>query len=141
MKRNIRGLGRWTSHGFPTSRTRYWHEVQHEEIIMSRLHDMKTGIIAAKQSAVEEVQKKVFGFSGKFAKTLASMNKEDPKKVRAFLNELIQDKELPYEVRTACAKLLDGFNTGMPLDKVMQQQTVESIKELETTLKGTHEGK
>ena len=108
---------------------------------MNRLHDMKTGIIAAKQSAVEEVQKKVFGFSGKFAKTLASMNKEDPKKVRAFLNELIQDKELPYEVRTACAKLLDGFNTGMPLDKVMQQQTVESIKELETTLKGTHEGK
>lgn len=108
---------------------------------MSRLHDMKAGIIAVKQAAVEKVQKKVFGFSGKFVKTLASMNKEDPKKVRLFLNELIQDKELPYEVRTACAKLLDGFNAGMPLDEVMKQQTTDSIKELESKLKVTYEDK
>ena len=108
---------------------------------MSRLHDMKTGIIAAKQAAVEKVQKKVFGFSSKFVRNLASINKEDPKKVKVFLNELIQDKELPYEVRVACAKLLDGFNAGIPLDEVMKQQTTDSIKELESKLKVTYEGK
>ena len=102
---------------------------------------MKTGIIAAKQAAVEKVQKGVFGFSSKFVRNLASINKEDPKKVKVFLNELIQDKELPYEVRTACVKLLDGFNAGIPLDEVMKQQTTDSIKELESKLKVTYEGK
>ena len=102
---------------------------------MSRLHDMKTGIVSAKKVAVKNVENAMFKFSGKFVNTLTTLNKQDPVKVKGFLNELIQDKTMPKEVRVACAKLLDSFNAGVPLDEAMRSQTTSAIKELEENLK------
>jgi len=40
------------------------------------------------------------------------MAKEDPEKVKAFLNDVITDPEFPPEVKNAAQRLLDIYNTN-----------------------------
>lgn len=99
---------------------------------MSRLHDMKKGIVKVASKAVERtIIKPAFAFSGK---AIQKLSKEDPEKVKVFLNELITDKSLSPEVRAACANLLDGVSKGVPIEKVMQVETKKAIEHLEDEL-------
>jgi hypothetical protein len=104
---------------------------------MSRLHDLKTGIATKMVSATTSVvMKPLTGIALGLQKKLS---KEDPKKVRAFLEDLAGDPELPPAVRQACQTLLDGIADGTPIKKVMQDTTKKNIEDLESKLRVSYD--
>lgn len=95
---------------------------------MSKLHDLKKGIVT---SATKAVMKPLTGIARGLQTTLSA---EDPKKVKGFLEELANDTTLPKEVRSACQTLLYGISDGTPIEKVMQDTAKKNIDTLESQL-------
>ena len=95
---------------------------------MGRLHDMKKGIVTKTGSAIGK-------FIGKKTVDLAAIcAKEDPAKVRAFLEDVANEPSLPAPVRLECKRLLESYQAGKPLEEAMQEQTEENIHTLENNL-------
>jgi hypothetical protein len=89
---------------------------------MSRLHDMKAGIV----KKIDKVAPMVLS---KTMKSLEKrMKKEDPKKMKAFLQDIVNDESLPYEMRQSCKKLLNGYLTGISPDVVMNEHIKEVVE-------------
>ena len=86
---------------------------------MSRLHDMKKGL-------VQKIEKVASNQVSKTMKNLdKKMQKEDPAKMKAFLTDIVEDESFPYEMRQQCKKLLNGYLTGTPAEVVMNEHIKE----------------
>ena len=86
---------------------------------MSRLHDMKTGVVQKMNKiAAQQV-----------SRTMQSLNKrvlkEDPEKMHLFLTDIIEDESFPYDMRQACSKLRDGLHIGKSTDTIMSEHIAE----------------
>ena len=82
---------------------------------MSRLHDMKKGLVQKMEKVASQ----------QVSKTMKNLEKrmqnEDPEKVKAFLKDLVDDESFPYEMRQSCKKLLNGYLTGVSPEVVMNE--------------------
>lgn len=86
---------------------------------MSRLHDMKKGIVTkVEKVASNQVNKTMKNLEKK-------MQKEDPAKMKAFLQDVCDDESFPYEMRRQCKKLLNGYLTGTSPEVVMNEHIRE----------------
>jgi hypothetical protein len=85
---------------------------------MSRLHDMKLGIVTVVKKKLDKTLVSSYSVLGK---QLSKLNKEDPEKVRGFLTDLANDTALPEPARLQFQKMLDGFNAGKPVEDVAKE--------------------
>ena len=90
---------------------------------MSRLHDMKTGIV-----------KKVEKMAGRqLDRSMKSLEKrlkgEDPEKVYDFLTDIINDKTLPADMRQSCKLLRDGLSVGKKPNEIMNEHIKDVSEE------------
>jgi hypothetical protein len=86
---------------------------------MSRLHDLKTGV-------VQKLEKHAARQVGKTMRSLEKrMQNEDPEKMKAFLKDIIEDESFPYEMRQSCKKLLNGYLEKKSPEVVMNEHIAE----------------
>jgi hypothetical protein len=89
---------------------------------MSRLHDMKAGIVKKMDKVAPMVLNKTM-------KSLEKrMKKEDPEKMKAFLQDIVDDESFPYEMRQSCKKLLNGYLKGESPEVVMNEHIKEVVE-------------
>jgi hypothetical protein len=90
---------------------------------MSRLHDMKKGLVQKLEKVAPHVVNKTM-------KNLENrMQKEDPEKMKAFLQDMVDDESFPYEMRQSCKKLLNGYLKGTPANVVMDEHIKEVVED------------
>ena len=89
---------------------------------MSRLHDMKKGMVQKLEKIAPHVVSKTMRNLEK------KMQKEDPEKMKAFLQDIVDDESFPYEMRSSCKKLLNGYLKGTPADVVMNEHIEEVVE-------------
>jgi hypothetical protein len=86
---------------------------------MSRLHDMKTGVVQKLEKvAAQQVSKTMKSLEKR-------MQKEDPEKMKAFLQDIVDDESFPYEMRQSCKKLLNGYLNKVSPEVVMNEHIKE----------------
>jgi len=56
------------------------------------------------------------------------MKKEDPEKMKAFLQDMVDDESFPYEMRQQCKKLLNGYLKGESPEVVMNEHIKEVVE-------------
>jgi hypothetical protein len=89
---------------------------------MSRLHDMKKGIVQKMEKvASQQVSKTMRNLEKR-------MKKEDPEKMKAFLQDMVDDESFPYEMRQQCKKLLNGYLKGESPEVVMNEHIKEVVE-------------
>jgi len=86
---------------------------------MSRLHDMKTGVVQKlNKVAAQQVSKTMRSLEKR-------MKNEDPERMKAFLTDIVEDESFPYEMRQSCKKLLNGYLEKKSPEVVMNEHIAE----------------